>query len=156
MFDLPASACVLLLVVVANSAAWLAGRVFGLRFAAPLDGGFKLSDGTRLLGSHKTWRGLVAGALGAAIAAPLCGYSAVLGLAFGTLALVGDAGSSALKRRLRLAPGAQAPLIDQVLEALLPLMVLRSPLGLGWADVALVTAVFTVFDVAATAVRDRS
>jgi CDP-2,3-bis-(O-geranylgeranyl)-sn-glycerol synthase len=152
----PATAsCALLLLVAANSAAWLSGWVLGSRFAAPLDGGLVLADGTRLLGSHKTWRGLVAGALGAAVVAPLCAYPATLGFEFGALSLVGDAMSSALKRRLRLAPGAQAPLLDQVLEALLPLVVLRSPLDLGWTDVALVSALFTTLDVVATAVRAR-
>jgi CDP-2,3-bis-(O-geranylgeranyl)-sn-glycerol synthase len=113
MSDLPTFLCALVLLVAANSAAWLAGRTLGVHLAAPLDGGLKLRDGTRLLGSHKTWRGFVVGALAAALVAPICGHSIALGLAFGALSLTGDAASSALKRRLRLAPGAQAPLIDQ-------------------------------------------
>ena len=155
MSEAPPSLCALLLLVAANSAAWLAGRALGAHLAAPLDGGLKLRDGTRLLGSHKTWRGLFVGALAAALVAPICGYSTALGLAFGALSLTGDAASSALKRRLRLAPGAQAPLVDQALEALLPLIVLRGPLGLAWADVALVASAFTVLDIAATAIRSR-
>jgi len=71
------------------------------------------------------------------------------------LSLTGDAASSALKRRLRLAPGAQAPIVDQALEALLPLIVLRVPLDLAWIDVALVAGAFTVLDIAATAIQSR-
>lgn len=153
MSDLSSSACALLLLIVANSAAWLTGRIFGDRFAAPLDGGLVLPDGSRLLGSHKTWRGLISGALAAAIVAPFCGYPVQLGLAFGTLSLVGDAMSSALKRRLRVRPGAQAPLLDQAIEALLPLIVLRTSLELDWSQVAIVAGVFTVLDIAATAIR---
>ena len=48
------------LVVIANTAAWAAARIFGSRWDTPLDGGTLLPDGTRLLGSHKTWRGLIA------------------------------------------------------------------------------------------------
>jgi CDP-2,3-bis-(O-geranylgeranyl)-sn-glycerol synthase len=155
MSDLPASFCALLLLMAANSAAWLTGRLLGAHLAAPLDAGLMLPDGTRLLGSHKTWRGLVVGALAAALVAPLCGHPAALGLAFGALSLTGDAASSALKRRMHLAPGAQAPLLDQALEALLPLAVLRLPLALSWMDVVLVAGGFIVLDVAATAIRTR-
>jgi CDP-2,3-bis-(O-geranylgeranyl)-sn-glycerol synthase len=155
MSDLPASLCALMLLVAANSAAWLAGCALGSRFAAPLDCGIMLPDGTRLLGSHKTWRGLIVGALAAALVAPLCGHPAALGFAFGALSLTGDAASSALKRRMRLAPGAQVPLIDQIPEALLPVLALRVPLGLGWPDVALAAGTFTALDVAATAIRSR-
>jgi CDP-2,3-bis-(O-geranylgeranyl)-sn-glycerol synthase len=156
MSELPPYLSALLLLMTANSAPWLAGRLLGERLAAPIDGGLTLRDGTRLLGSHKTWRGLVVGALAAALVAKVCGYSTMLGLAFGALSLTGDAVSSALKRRLHLAPGAQAPLIDQVLEALLPLLVLRTSLGLTWTDVALVAGAFTALDIAATAIRGRA
>jgi hypothetical protein len=155
MLDLRAFLCALALLVAANSAAWLAGRVLGTHLAAPLDGGLKLRDGSRLFGSHKTWRGLVAGALASALIAPLCGHSTALGLAFGALSLTGDAASSALKRRIHLAPGAPSPVLDQALEALLPLMALRLPLGLTWMEVALVAGAFTVLDVVATAIRSR-
>jgi hypothetical protein len=148
-------ACALLLLVAANAVPWLLGHALGERFAAPIDLGFTLKDGQRLLGAHKTWRGLVAGMLGCGIAAMLCGNAFALGLAFGGLSLAGDAVSSAMKRRLRLTAGAQLPLFDQLLEALLPLVVLRAPLGLSWVDVALTAAMFTAGDLALTGRRRR-
>jgi hypothetical protein len=143
----------LLLVVIANTAPWVAGRVLGRRCAAPLDFGVTLRDGTRLLGSHKTWRGLLAGAVACAVATELVDLGFWLGAAFGTLALVADAASSFAKRRLRLAPGTEVPGLDQLPEALLPLLVLSRPLELGLLASLAVAAVFLVLDIAAIRVR---
>ena len=124
----------LLWVIVANTSPWAAGRLFGACGATPLDLGVRLRDGARLLGAHKTWRGLVAGALGCAITARLCGYPYALGAAFGVLSLAADAATSFAKRRMRTAPGAELPLLDQLPEALLPLIVLSRLLGIGLID----------------------
>lgn len=84
----------------------------------------------RVLGRNKTWRGFVAGALVGVVVlvvqaevVPLVGgdwlerfeilpyreistaQAALLGALLGTLALVGDAGESAIKRRLGMPPG---------------------------------------------------
>ena len=132
----------LLLVIAANLAPWLASKLFGGRGAAPLDGGTALHDGTRLLGSHKTWRGLVAGLLASALTAWAVGYSVALGLEFGALALAADALSSFIKRRLHRAPGANVPGLDQLPEALIPLLVLGRPLGIGVTGGIAVSLVF--------------
>jgi CDP-2,3-bis-(O-geranylgeranyl)-sn-glycerol synthase len=139
--------------VTANTAAWAAARVFGTRWTAPLDGGKTLRDGTRVLGSHKTWRGLIAGAVACGVAAQLFRLGFALGAAFGTLALLGDAASSFVKRRMRLPPGAEVPGLDEVAEAILPLIALQRPLGLGVVEILIVTAVFAVLDIAATRLR---
>jgi hypothetical protein len=140
----------LLLVVTANTAAWAAAHVLGKRWAAPLDFGKTLPDSTRLLGSHKTWRGLIAAAVASGAAAQLLGLGVALGALLGTLALLGDAASSFVKRRMRHPPGADAPGIDQIPEALLPLLALQRPLALGMTDILMVTAAFAVLDIAAT------
>jgi CDP-diglyceride synthetase len=145
----------LLLIVTANSAAWVAARLFGAHWATPLDLGITLRDGSRLLGSHKTWRGLVAATIACGMATHLLGLGFALGAAFGVLALLGDAASSLVKRRLRLAPGVEIPGLDQVPEALLPLLVLRGYVGLGLAECLIVTAVFAALDIAATRLRHR-
>lgn len=139
--------------VTANTAAWAAARLLGTRWDAPLDGGVALRDGTRLLGSHKTWRGLVAAVVCCAIVARFAGLGFGLGAAFGALALLGDAASSFIKRRLRMRPGAEVLGLDQLAEAILPLIVLQGPLGLGLADILIVAAAFALLDVVATKAR---
>lgn len=145
----------LLLLCVANTAAWAAGRIFGRRWAAPLDFGLVLKDGQRLFGSHKTWRGLIAGAAAAGFLAAALGQSLLLGAAFGATSMVGDALSSTIKRRLRRAPGSEVPLLDQVPEAMLPLAVFGPALGLEFPATVVVTIAFTLLDVAVTGFRHR-
>jgi hypothetical protein len=138
----------LLLVVVANTAPWAAARLFGGRYAWPLDCGATLSDGTQVLGSHKTWRGFLAGAFGCALTARLLGDSFLLGFGFGALSLVADALSSFVKRRLHLAPGTEVLGLDQLPEALLPLLILSNPLGIGLPGSVLVAIVFLSLNLA--------
>jgi hypothetical protein len=137
----------------AHVAPWAAGRLLGKRLAAPIDAGTTLKDGRRLLGDHKTWRGVIAAVLTCAPAAALLGYSVGLGIAFAGLALAGDAASSLIKRRLRLEPGAEIPGLDQIPEALTPLLALSTPLGIGAGAVCALTVVFTLADLAAMPLR---
>jgi CDP-2,3-bis-(O-geranylgeranyl)-sn-glycerol synthase len=146
---------VLLLLCAANTAAWAAGRLLGRRWAAPLDFGLVLKDGQRLFGSHKTWRGLIAGAAAAGVLAAALGQSLLLGAAFGATSMAGDALSSTIKRRLRREPGTEVPLLDQVPEAMLPLAVFGPSLGLGFLAMVGVTFAFTLLDIAVTGFRHR-
>jgi hypothetical protein len=143
----------LALVIVANVAPWAAARLLGSRFNAALDGGARRRDGSRLLGDHKTWRGLVAGLLASALAAQLLGHGYLLGLAFGALSLAADIASSFAKRRLRAAPGYEFPLLDQLPEALLPLLILSRPLRLGMLECFGIAGVFTLLDLMAAHLR---
>lgn len=125
----------LILLIIANGAPILAKKFLGARFAAPLDGGMRLRDARPLLGRSKTMRGILA-ALGAtALAAPLLGLGPILGLKLATAAMAGDLLSSFLKRRLGLPPHAQALGLDQIPEALLPLLLLRQSLDLSTGDI---------------------
>lgn len=139
----------LLLLVIANTSAWLAARVFGAEFAAPLDFGMTLRDGTRLLGGHKTWRGLIIAALACGMVTQSLQLGLLRGAVFGTLALLGDAASSFVKRRLRLPPGIEVLGLDQLPEALLPLLILQRPLDLGFIECLIIAATFTLLDIAA-------
>jgi len=141
------------LVVTANMAPWAVGRVMGTHGAMPLDFGRSLADGTRLLGSHKTWRGLFAATVASGGTAQLLQLDFLIGAAFGSLATVGDAASSFVKRRLRMVPGAEAPGLDQLPESLLPLLSLAAPLGITWRDAIAVSLVFSLLDVVATKLR---
>lgn len=143
------------LLTAAHTAAWASGYLLGNRLAAPLDGGLKLIDGHRLLGAHKTWRGLIAAVLACALASALLGRSIRLGLSFGVLSMSGDAASSFLKRRLRLAPGANIPGLDQVPEALIPLVTLSGPLGIGVGGACGLTGLFVLADLAISPIRRR-
>jgi CDP-2,3-bis-(O-geranylgeranyl)-sn-glycerol synthase len=105
------------------------------------------------LGSHKTWRGLIAASFACGVAAQFLRLGFALGVAFGTLALLGDATSSFFKRRLQLPPGAEVPGLDHVPEAILPLLVLSRPLGLRLVDTLIVATIFAVLDIAVTKVR---
>jgi CDP-2,3-bis-(O-geranylgeranyl)-sn-glycerol synthase len=78
----------------------------------PLDGGLSLR-GQRLLGSHKTVRGLVTGVIAAAIIGLLQG-NVILGAVMGFGALWGDAVKSFVKRRMNITPGARWSPWDQI------------------------------------------
>jgi len=151
--DVAHAARALLLTVVANVLPWAAGRALPHRWTAPLDGGLRLRDGQRLFGDHKTWKGLLAGVLGCGVTALLTGPGFAVGAGFGALSLAGDALSSAVKRRLALAPGTEIPTLDQLPEALLPSMVLAGALGLGAAEVFASALAFLVLDILVTRIR---
>jgi len=72
------------------------------------------------------------------------------GAAFGALALTGDLLSSFVKRRLARASGHWMPLIDQIPESLLPMLVLQHPLGLEGGSIFATIAVFTLLDMVAS------
>jgi CDP-diglyceride synthetase len=146
----------LVLLGAAHSAPWASGYLLGQRLAAPIDGGTTLRDGRRLLGDHKTWRGLVTAVVTCALGGALLGYSIPLGMAFAVLALGGDAASSLVKRRLHLEPGTECPGLDQIPEALVPLVTLSGALGIGVRAACVLTGVFMMADLAAMPLRRQS
>lgn len=79
----------------------------------PIDFGRNLWDGNRILGDGKTFEGLAAGlvagtAVGAVAGHPLPSFLLALG------ALVGDMSGAFIKRRLGIARGRPAPILDQI------------------------------------------
>jgi len=143
----------LLLLIVANLLPWGLGRLCRGRWGAPLDFGLALPGGRRLLGDHKTWRGLGVALIGTALLATALRLPWWVGAEFGALAMLGDCLSSAWKRYRGYAPGRETFGIDQFPEALLPLAVLRGVLGLSWTQVLAVTAAFALLDVLSMRVR---
>ena len=136
----------LLLLIAANGAPILLAWALGPRWDWPLDGGRIHTDGRPWLGGHITTRGLVGAVLATMVLAYLLGLGVGLGALIGLLAMVGDALSSFVKRRLGLQPGDKATGLDQIPESLLPLLAVAGPYGLGWLDLALLVAAFTLFD----------
>ncbi|MFO1427354.1 MAG: CDP-archaeol synthase [Steroidobacteraceae bacterium] len=93
--------------------------------------------------------------LGAAVFGALLGVGPAAGAAFGLASLAGDLASAFAKRRLGLASGSAAPLLDQLPEALLPLLLLRGHLGLGTPAVLGTALAFTLLDLVSGAIRAR-
>ncbi len=145
----------LMMLSAANATPILVARLAQGRFATPLDFGCTLADGERLLGSHKTWRGFLSGVAACAAVGMLFGVSLKVGAAFGCVSLLGDALSSAVKRRLHAKPGTEYVGLDQIGEALLPLILFAKLLSLNLADVLAVAFAFTVLDLATERIRHR-
>jgi CDP-diglyceride synthetase len=137
----------LLLLAAANTAPLQAKTWLGARWAAPIDFGLVLPDGRPLLGRSKTWRGLAAAVLATTLAAPLLGLPVAIGAVVGLGAMAGDALASFTKRRLGTPPSGRATGIDQIPEALLPLLLVREPLGLPWWLVIALPLVFFALEI---------
>lgn len=113
---------ILILLLVVNGAPVVAARCLGERFNAPLDGNAVGKDGRPLLGSAKTWRGvLVAVLLGSLLGQVVLG-SFIQGALFALMAMLGDALASFVKRRRGLQPSEQALGWDHLPESVLPVL----------------------------------
>jgi CDP-diglyceride synthetase len=148
MFDPLAILPVLLLLGTANGTPVLATKVLGGRFGAPIDAGLTLPDRQRVFGASKTARGLVVSMASTTLAAILIGFDWSTGAAFATASMAGDLMSSFMKRRLGLTLHAQAFGLDQIPEALLPLLLLRTRLNLSAPDIALTVTAFVILELA--------
>ncbi len=137
----------MILLALANSTPVVAKKIFGRRFAWPLDAGIKFLDGRPLLGASKTIRGIALSLLLSAAGAPLVGLDARIGAVVAGAAMAGDLLSSFVKRRLDLPPSSRATGLDQIPESLLPLLACRGALTLSAADIAAGVAVFFVGEV---------
>ncbi len=139
--------CILVLLGVANSAPILARVLMGKRFSTPVDIGLTLWDGRRLFGGHKTFRGILASLIITSIASQILGLGLLLGARLSLLSMGGDLASSFVKRRMGLQSGKRATGIDQVPEALFPLLVLRQELGLDYQEIFYLVALFFILEV---------
>ena len=145
----------LALLIAANATPVIVAKLARDRWAAPLDFGHVLRDGERLFGSHKTWRGLISGVAAASIAAAFMGLPPWIGAGFGATSLIADALSSSVKRRMRIEPGREYPGLDQLGEALLPLLLFARPLSLDVRQLVLATLLFCILDLATARLRHR-
>lgn len=137
----------LLLLSIANLAPILLYRLAGRQPGARLDGGLDFFDRRPLLGPSKTVRGVAAAVVATALVAPLLGFSPSLGAVVGGFSMLGDALSSFCKRRLGLPASAKATGLDQIPEALLPLLVVAAPLSLSPVQIAAVTFAFFALEI---------
>jgi CDP-2,3-bis-(O-geranylgeranyl)-sn-glycerol synthase len=132
----------LILLALANGSPVFAKRILGEAYASPVDGNIRFLDGRPLLGPSKTIRGIVVSLLVTAVGAPLIGIRFEIGLLVAAAAMAGDLLSSFLKRRFGLPSSSRATGLDQIPEALFPLLVCRSALSLTAIDIFLGCAVF--------------
>jgi CDP-2,3-bis-(O-geranylgeranyl)-sn-glycerol synthase len=97
---------------VANAAPLLLGGV------TPLDGGKNFLDGQRILGSHKTVRGLFAGIMAGSVIglaeSPVDSRLLLGGFMIALGAVLGDLLGAFFKRRVRIKPGDPLPIVDQL------------------------------------------
>jgi hypothetical protein len=137
----------LFLLMLANGTPVIAKKILGARLSYPLDGNLRFADRRPLLGRSKTVRGVVLAVLVTTGGAPVVGLSWIVGLLVGSCAMAGDLVSSFTKRRLDLPPSSQASGLDQIPEALLPLLACRSLLSLTAVDIGLCVGLFFIGEV---------
>ena len=134
----------LFLLLIANGSPILARLVFGKRFSFPVDFGWCLKDGFPVFGSSKTFRGLSSAILVVTGFTVLFGFQWQTGLLIGFWAMLGDLFSSFVKRRLGMAPSSMAFGLDQIPEALFPLIAVSSIVGFEWWQIAYLVVLFVV------------
>ena len=134
----------LVLMTLANGTPIIAKKIFGPRFARPMDTGIMFFDGRPLFGPSKTIRGIVASILITTASAPLIDLDLTIGAIVASATMAGDLFSSFVKRRLNLPPSSQALGLDQVPESLFPMLACRDALSLTIADIALVVGIFFI------------
>jgi hypothetical protein len=143
MLDLAVTtARILVLLWGINLAPPLAAFALEDRWATPIDRGRRFSDGAALFGSHKTFRGLLAGLLTGPLLGALLLFPVWVGLVSGLLCMLGDVLTSFVKRRFKLAPGSELPALDHCLEGILPLGILSLHLQLSLGQTLLILLLF--------------
>lgn len=145
---LPIELKLLLLILIANGAPVVAAAICGPWGAWPLDGGRVLTDGHRVLGHSKTWRGLIAALLASALGAVLLGLPVWVGGMIGIAAMLGDLLSSFIKRRLGVPASGMALGLDQIPEALLPLLAVANEFALSGPAIGWTVAGFIALELA--------
>jgi CDP-diglyceride synthetase len=133
---------ILFILLLANGTPVIAKKLLGSRLDYPLDGGKKFIDGRPLLGKSKTIRGIISSVLVTSVGAVLIGYSIQTGVLFAVASLSGDLASSFIKRRLNLAPSSRALGLDQLPEAILPLLICWRSLELDIQSAMIVVVIF--------------
>jgi CDP-2,3-bis-(O-geranylgeranyl)-sn-glycerol synthase len=136
----------LFLIVIANLSPIIGQQLLGNRLGFPLDCGSHFLDGRPLLGSSKTWRGYLFAIPITVLCAWAEGLDMASGLVFSVAALVGDSVTSFIKRRLGLVSGGHAPGLDQVLESLLPLLLVQQRFDLALSGILGVVLTFIILN----------
>ena len=130
----------------ANASPIIARNLLHQKYRQPIDNGLKFIDGEDLLGTSKTWRGIIASIIITSAIALLLGYSISTGSHIALLAMMGDLISSFIKRRCKLAASSQAPLLDQIPESFLPGIFMLHLFNLNISQLLLLILFFVIFE----------
>lgn len=146
----------LLLVIIAANAAPILATHIGRRIPGQaVDNGLRLRDGNPLFGASKTWRGLFSALILSMLVGAALRLDTSLALGMGVAAMLGDLGSSFIKRRLGREPSSRAILLDQIPESLLPALLAAYWLGLEPASVLWLVFLFIIFELALSPIAYR-
>ncbi|QSA96046.1 CDP-archaeol synthase [Methylococcus sp. EFPC2] len=137
---------ILLLLFIANGIPILIARLLGTRGDHALDGGKTWRDGRPIFGPSKTWRGVLGSLLFTPLLAPWLGFSPWTGLLVAGATMAGDLFSSFCKRRLGIASSGMALGLDQIPEALFPLLLFRGEWGLAAGDIVELVGAFLIWE----------
>lgn len=118
----------------------------GKRLDFAIDFGRRMPDNNPILGSSKTWRGVIGAIIFTSISAVLLGYSAPTGAQIAIYAVLGDVLSSFIKRRLGMAPSSMAPLLDQVPESFLPAFMLMDTFEVDFQSIIILVCLFFLME----------
>jgi len=132
----------LMLMISANGAPVITSKVLDKRLAWPVDNGLSLSDGYRLFGNTKTWRGMFSAIFLTTLVAVLFGLEPLTGIWFGAMTMAGDLLASFIKRRIGNPESSRARGLDTLPESLLPLALLKDSLALSLIDIILIAGLF--------------
>lgn len=152
---MPIELKLLWLLLVANGVPIIAASIWGDWGARPVDGGRLFADGHRLFGKSKTWRGVLLATPATSLMALLLELPVQIGLMVGFGAILGDLLSSFIKRRLGLASSSMALGLDQIPEALLPLLIVADELQLSWTSIGWTVIGFVALELALSPVFYR-
>lgn len=135
---------ILFLLWLINFAPPLTAFFFEEKGAQPLDFGKRMGDGKPIFGAHKTIRGIGAGIGTGMLLGVVFGFPLWIGGGCGVLSMLGDLCSSFLKRRMGHQSGKDIPGLDQGVEGLLPLVLLKYQLPLAWSTTLMLLVLFSV------------
>lgn len=146
----------LLILITANGVPIILRHCLENTFSHPVDGGLLLPDGYPLFGDAKTWRGIFSGITTATILAILLDFPLLFAISFALLSLLGDLLSSFIKRRLKHPPSTSCIGIDQLPEALLPLLAGTYWLDYGLYTIIIVTLTFFIINLVISTLLSQS
>lgn len=142
----------LFLILVANGSPIIGRLLLNGHLERPIDGSALFVDGRPILGTSKTFRGVLFSILGSSVAAVVIGLPWNIGLVVGVWAMVGDCLSSFVKRRLNMPSSSMALGLDQIPESLLPLLGVWQQLSLTLEGIAGTVAGFFVLELGLSAI----
>jgi len=114
----------------------------GDRYRMAVDCGLQWFDGRPIFGSHKTIRGVTAATVFGLFVYPLLGVTWQVAGVAAFLAMTGDLFSSFIKRRSMFYSGKEVVVLDQLFEALFPLLFLNRYLELNLKQNSIILILF--------------